>query len=138
MSDAETAYKAAEAEIEHLRTSGGGVLVLSGEAYNALTWIPDSVAQLTALTTLQLGDTQVSDLTPIAQLTALTSLYFANTQVSDLNRQIADAPCTVFDMVADPFQYQNLAETDADAALFQRLKHLDQLYPWSELQDDPK
>ena len=54
------------------------------------------------------------------------------------NRQIADAPCTVFDMVADPFQYQNLAETDADAALFQRLKHLDQLYPWSELQDDPK
>jgi arylsulfatase A-like enzyme len=54
------------------------------------------------------------------------------------NRQIADAPCTVFDMVADPFQYQNLAETDADAALFQRLKHLDQLYPWSELQDGPK
>ena len=54
------------------------------------------------------------------------------------NHQIAYAPCTVFDMVADPFQYQNLAETDADAALFQRLKHLDQLYPWSELQDDPK
>jgi hypothetical protein len=30
------------------------------------------------------------------------------------NRQIADAPCTVFDMV-DPFNTRTLPETDADA-----------------------
>jgi Leucine-rich repeat (LRR) protein len=84
MSDAETAYKAAEVAIEHLRTSGGVVLFLTGEAYNALTWLPDSIAQLTALTTLHLNNTQVSDLTPIAQLTALTMLDLQKTQVSDL------------------------------------------------------
>jgi hypothetical protein len=50
MNDAETAYKTAEAAIEHLRTGGGVVLVLSGEAYNALNRLPESFAHLTALT----------------------------------------------------------------------------------------
>jgi len=53
------------------------------------------------------------------------------------DRQIANAPCTVFDMQTDPFQYKNLAGTDAGSALFQRLKKLDQAFPWSELEDDP-
>jgi internalin A len=84
MSDAETAYKAAEAAIERVRANGEDMLDLSGDAYNALTWLPDNIAQLTALTRLSLGFTQVSDITPIAPLTALTSLDLGFTQVSDL------------------------------------------------------
>lgn len=56
----------------------------------------------------------------------------------DDDRQVYDAPCSVFDTVRDPFQYTNLAGTDAGAALFERLKHLDQTFEWSELQDDPQ
>jgi internalin A len=85
MSDAETAYKAAEAAIERVRANGEAMLDLSGDVYyNALTSLPDSIAQLTALTTLSLSGTQVSDLTPIAPLTALTTLSLFGTQVSDL------------------------------------------------------
>jgi Leucine-rich repeat (LRR) protein len=84
MINAATAYKAAEAEIERVRANGETMLVLSGELYNTLTWIPDSIALLTTLTSLDLGNTQVTDLTPIAQLTALTALYLDNTQVTDL------------------------------------------------------
>jgi internalin A len=84
MSDAETAYKFAEAEIERVRANGLAMLDLSGNTYNALTKIPDSIAPLTALTTLRLSNTQVSDITPIAQLTALTTLSLAWTQVSDI------------------------------------------------------
>lgn len=51
MSDAETAYKAAEAEIERVRANGGDILKLSGKDF-------------TALTRLYLDGTQVSDLTP--------------------------------------------------------------------------
>jgi Leucine-rich repeat (LRR) protein len=84
MINAATAYKAAKAEIELVRAKGGGSLDLSGEAYNALIWLPDSITQLTALTTLDLSDTQINDLTPIAQLNALKGLRLGNTQVSDL------------------------------------------------------
>ena len=36
------------------------------------------------LTTLDLSDTQVSDVTPLAGLVNLTTLYLSNTQVSDV------------------------------------------------------
>jgi Leucine-rich repeat (LRR) protein len=84
MSDAETAYKAAEAEIERVRTNGRNLLSLSGEDYKALNGLPDSITQLTTLTELHLNTNQVIDLTPIAQLTALTALYISDTLVSDL------------------------------------------------------
>jgi internalin A len=84
MSDAETAYKAAEAEIERVRTNGRNLLSLSGEDYKALNGLPDSITQLTTLTELHLNKNQVIDLTPIAQLTALTALYISDTLVSDL------------------------------------------------------
>jgi Leucine-rich repeat (LRR) protein len=84
MSDAVTAYKATEAEIERVYGNGEVSLYLSGEAYEALKRLPDSIAKLTTLTYLDLTNTQVSDLTPIAQLTALTYLDLTSTQVSDL------------------------------------------------------
>jgi Leucine-rich repeat (LRR) protein len=48
------------------------------------------IAPLTALTTLYLRGTQVSDLTPIAQLTALTTLDLTGTQASDLSKLVED------------------------------------------------
>ena len=45
---------------------------------------PHPLAQLSALTRLDLGSTQVTDLTPLAQLSALTRLYLRNTQITDL------------------------------------------------------
>jgi hypothetical protein len=44
---------------------------------------------------------------------------------------------TVFGMVADPFNTRTLLETDADAVCLTPQTYLDQLYPWSELLDDP-
>jgi len=74
MINAESAYKAAEAEIERVRAYGETMLNLSGETYSGLKRLPDSIAQLNALTYLNVRNTQVSDLTPIAQLTALEVL----------------------------------------------------------------
>lgn len=41
------------------------------------------MAKLTNLESLELHDTQVSDVSPLAKLTKLKSLYVVNTQVSD-------------------------------------------------------
>lgn len=49
-----------------------------------LTEIPDEIAGLTALQTLNLSGTKVADLAPIAGLTALQSLDLGYTQVADL------------------------------------------------------
>jgi internalin A len=48
-------------------------------------WIATlSSTEIVSLTTLDLWNTQVADLTPLAALTSLTTLYLSNTQVADL------------------------------------------------------
>ncbi len=71
----------ARARIEEARVSGGTKLDLSLLAINQL---PQGIVELTALQSLDLYDTQVSDLAPLAGLTALQILDLSSTQVSDL------------------------------------------------------
>ena len=85
MSAATDATTAAEKLIEAARAKGSDRLNLDVKQCRALTRLPDSIAQLTNLKTLDLGNTQVTDLTPIAQMTAMTMLTLSNTQVTDLS-----------------------------------------------------
>ena len=82
--EAQRAYKAAQSEIARVAESGATELNLRGEDYRALDRLPPEIANLTALQTLWLLDTMVSDLTPIANLTALRNLWLDGTAVSDL------------------------------------------------------
>ena len=45
---------------------------------------PHSIDSFIGLATLDLGGTQVADVTPLAALTSLTTLYLWNTQVADV------------------------------------------------------
>ena len=48
-------------------------------------WIKKlSLIEITSLTTLNLWNTQVADVTPLAALTSLTTLNLSNTQVADV------------------------------------------------------
>ncbi len=83
-SAADEAYEAAVEEIRRVREAGRTTLDLSGERYRALDRIPQDIAALTALETLYLSETAVSDLAPLATLTALQRLYLNQTAVRDL------------------------------------------------------
>ncbi|MGB3687764.1 MAG: leucine-rich repeat domain-containing protein [Jannaschia helgolandensis] len=72
--------------IEKARETGATTLDLSGLKIDTL---PPKIADLTNLQTLFLGNTQVTDLSPIASLTNLQRLSLGNTQVTDLSH-IAD------------------------------------------------
>lgn len=87
----EKAYAEAERRIEHARKSGATELVLGFRygtaeepALQRLEKLPPSIAGLTALRSLTLHNTQVTDLAPIAGLTTLQTLDLARTRVADL------------------------------------------------------
>jgi len=84
MTEADKAYAAAVREIARVREAGKSVLGLGGWRLRALDHLPPEIAGLTALKTLALNNTPVSDLTLIASLSALEALHLVNTQVSDL------------------------------------------------------
>jgi Leucine-rich repeat (LRR) protein len=83
-SAAEKAYRAAVKEIRRVKQAGGTTLDLRDERYRALDRIPQDIATLSALKTLRLDQTAVSDLAPLAALTALEELTLNQTAVSDL------------------------------------------------------
>ena len=84
MSAAEVAYRAAEAAIAEAKRTGAETLDFSGEAFKALETLPPGIGALDGLRTLDLGNTQVSDLAPLAKLTALERLSLVDTPVRDV------------------------------------------------------
>ncbi|MCE2739365.1 MAG: hypothetical protein LW703_13575, partial [Rhodobacter sp.] len=68
---AEKAHDAAVKEIRRVKKAGETTLDLNDKRYRALDRIPQDIATLTALQTLRLDQTAVSDLAPLAALTAL-------------------------------------------------------------------
>ena len=84
MSAADDAYAEAQRLIAKARASGATELNLNSDATRALTTLPPEIGALTALTTLDLMNTQVTNLAPLTQLTALTELYLSRTPVTDL------------------------------------------------------
>jgi len=83
--DQNAAYARAEQAISEAGKSGVATLSLSDDDFKHLTTLPPDIANLTALTSLTLWGTQVSDIAPLAGLTALTHLDLGGMQVSDLS-----------------------------------------------------
>ena len=75
-------FATAQRRIQETRDSGATRLDLSD--LSKLTQLPLDVADLIALQSLNLRNTQVSDLAPLAALTSLQSLVLSFNQVSDL------------------------------------------------------
>ena len=60
-------------------------LTLSGDDFADLAVLPPDIGSLTALSSLNLSDTHVSDISALFGLTALSSLNLSRTQVSDIS-----------------------------------------------------
>ena len=93
----DAAYARAQDAIATARTSGASDLTLSGGDFSDLAVLPPDIGSLTALKSLTLRGTQVSDISALSGLTALRVLDLTGTQVSDLSpvlplTQLADAP----------------------------------------------
>lgn len=84
MSDARTAYAAAQALIEKAREDGAISISFDIEDCRALTRIPPEIGKLTALTSVDLDKTAITDLTPLSPLTGLRDLHLDGTEVTDL------------------------------------------------------
>lgn len=84
MSDADRAYELAQAKIAEAARSGVTELNFSGEAFRALDRLPPEIGKLTGLQSLDLRNTQITDLAPLAGLTGLRRLNLFNTRITDL------------------------------------------------------
>ena len=81
MSGAEKAYKTAQEWIAEAAAGNDTTLDLNVEG---LATLPPEIENLTALQTLDLRGTHISDITPIAKLTALQNLELQKTGVGDI------------------------------------------------------
>ena len=93
----DAAYARAQDAIATARASGASDLTLSGDDFSDLAVLPPDIGSLTALSSLDLWGTPVSDISVLSGLTALRVLDLTGTQVSDLSpvlplTQLADAP----------------------------------------------
>lgn len=84
MTEAEKAYEAAERLIAEAAREGWDELDFDEPEFRALEAIPP-IAHLTGITTLDLDNTRVSDLSSIARSIAIETLRLSNTQVNDLS-----------------------------------------------------
>ncbi|WP_456387198.1 leucine-rich repeat domain-containing protein [Profundibacter sp.] len=89
MSDADDAYKEAERLIAEAKESGDNTLSFGTDEAYALKSLPPEISHITGLQTLDLSETQITDLAPIASMRGVTELYLKNTPISDLT-PIAD------------------------------------------------
>ncbi|MEJ6609344.1 MAG: leucine-rich repeat domain-containing protein, partial [Paracoccaceae bacterium] len=89
----DAAYAQAQDAIATARTSDASHLMLSGDGFADLAVLPPDIGSLTALSSLSLSGTQVSDISALSGLTALRGLYLTGTQVSDLSPLL---PLTLF------------------------------------------
>ena len=85
MTEASDAYAEAQRLIAAAKASGATRLDLNSAEFHALTHLPPEIAGLTTITSLDLNNTQIADLSPIAGLTGLSSLLLSNTQIADLS-----------------------------------------------------
>ena len=70
----DAAYARAQDAIATARTSGASDLTLSGDDFSDLAVLPPDIGSLTALKSLTLRGTQVSDISALSGLTALEYL----------------------------------------------------------------
>ena len=82
---AEKAYRRAEEEIAKAQAEGWDRLDFNHKDFRALDRIPPKIAGCTALRSLDLRHTEVSDLSPLSALTGLTRLWLNGTGVTDLS-----------------------------------------------------
>ena len=81
----DAAYARAQDAIATARASGASDLTLSGDDFSDLAVLPPDIGSLTALSGLDLMDTQVSDISALSGLNALRFLDLSGTQVSDIS-----------------------------------------------------
>ena len=81
----DAAYARAQDAITTARTSGASDLTLSGDDFSDLAVLPPDIGSLTALSSLDLMQTQVSDISALSGLTALSRLDLRRTPVSDIS-----------------------------------------------------
>jgi len=84
MSDEDDAYKAAQRLIAKAKAEGAPVLSFGADETRALTRLPPEIADLSALRSLDLDNTQIADLQSLTALTGLTTLSLNSTQITDL------------------------------------------------------
>lgn len=84
MSDADRAYKAAQALIEEARKAGEIGISFDTEECRALSRIPPEISDLSRLRGVILDNTSISDLTPLSSLAGLIHLSIIRTHVTDL------------------------------------------------------
>lgn len=84
MSAADDAYQRAKEIIAKAMAEKKITISFKEEACQALTTIPPEIVELDKLYSVNLSNTQVSDLTPLTSMTSLSSIWLDNTQVSDL------------------------------------------------------
>ena len=80
----DAAYARAQDAIATARTNDASHLTLYGDDFADLAVLPPDIGSLTALSSLSLSRTQVSDISALSGLTALSSLDLTDTQVSDI------------------------------------------------------
>ena len=81
----DAAYARAQDAIATARTSGASDLTLSGDDFSDLAVLPPDIGSLTALSSLDLWGTPVSDISALSGLTALSRLILRGTPVSDIS-----------------------------------------------------
>ena len=75
----DAAYARAQDAIATARTSDASALTLSGDDFADLAVLPPDIGSLTALSSLNLSGTQVSDISVLSDLTALGGLSLSGT-----------------------------------------------------------
>lgn len=84
MSDADIALARAKQAIADAAKSGRKELKFTFSVFRALVEIPAEIASLTGLQSLDLSDTQITNLAPLAGITGLQTLWLNSTQITDL------------------------------------------------------
>jgi hypothetical protein len=84
MSASEQAYRAAERAIARANSLREKELSFASEEFRALDRIPQQIAKLTGLQSLELENTKITDLAPLAGMKELYVLRLSNNQITDL------------------------------------------------------
>jgi hypothetical protein len=83
MTAAEDAYRAATAYIEEARKRGVRTLDLDQDEFRALEHLPDNIVKLTHVTTLDLSNLPISDISALRGFSQLQTLRLSRTQITD-------------------------------------------------------
>jgi hypothetical protein len=110
----DAAYAQAQDAIATARTSDASALTLSGDDFADLAVLPPDIGSLTALSSLNLSGTPVSDISALSGLTALTDLFLSDTPVSDLSPLLSLTQLAADDHGSAGLAFQNTAAALAD------------------------